>query len=147
MLHVRHQTRDRDESLRLLRIGAGLVLLAIGVTMALWAFVGAYRILTEPSNIEIFQTIVPESPELRTLDIDGKKIVLPEGLFRFMAYVIGCLLLLIAGSIGGGFISGGVNLLQFSFARLERQIKREVEGLSAKMEGVARRLNSLDKTP
>jgi hypothetical protein len=140
-MHGGQHSADRDDLFRRLRVGAALVLLGIGIAMALWAFGGAYRIFTEPQRIEVFQAIVPENPDLRTLEIDGEEIVLPEGLFKFMAYVIGCLLLLIAGSIGGGFISGGVNLLQSNIARLESRMTKKVEGLGAKLEDIAERLN------
>jgi len=140
------QTREREEFYRRLRISIGLVLIAAGVGMCLWAFAGAYKIFTDPQEIEVFQTIVPRNAELRMLDIDGEKVELPLGIFNFMGYVIGCLLLFIAGSIGGGFISGGVNLLQPSAGKVERKVKREVDGLKARLTDMAEKLRREERS-
>lgn len=147
MLQRGQSVEEREEFYRRLRFAIGFILIAIGVIVALWAFSSAYRMFTNPEEIEVFQRIVPETPELRSLDIEGERVLLPLGLFSFMAYVIGCFLLLVAGSIGGAFITGGVRLLQPSVARLERILRREIEGLGARIEDVAGRLKKEDEVP
>jgi hypothetical protein len=138
-------TAEREEFYRRLRVAVGLVLIATGVLICLWAFASAYKVFTDPQKVEVFQTIVPRNPEFRTLDIDGEKVQLPLGLFNFMGYAIGCLLLFIAGSIGGGLISGGVKLLQPGFFRLEKRIKGEVDSLKATLEEMAERFKKEEK--
>jgi hypothetical protein len=114
----------------------GLILIVGGVIIALWAIVNVYKIFTNPQEIEVFSRIIPDSPEIRKLDIGGTKVILPEGLFLFMAYSIGCFLLFIAASIATALITGGVNLLQSSFLKLETRITKEMVNLKKTIEEV-----------
>jgi hypothetical protein len=111
----------------------GLILIIAGILISIWVFMNIYKIFTNPKEIEIFKQIVPNSPELREIEIEGKKIILPPGIFHFMVYLIGCFLLFIAGIIAGGFITGGVNLLQSKTQRLELSFKRKFEILKNKI--------------
>jgi len=92
-------------------------LIIIGIIVALWAIINTYKIFTNPEEIEVFREIVPHHTEARTLEMDGKKILIPVSVFYFMAFAIGCFLLFIAGSIGASLIKSGVNLLQTSIRR------------------------------
>jgi hypothetical protein len=111
----------------------GIILISIGAIIALWAAVNVYRIFTEPRQLEVFKSIIPDRPELRELDIDGKKVVLPEGLFLFFSYGIAALLLFIATSIGTAFIASGVNLLMSNYRRLELKVTTEMAKLKRKI--------------
>jgi hypothetical protein len=134
VLNAGREPSQSEEFYGKLRTATGLLLIGIGVLIALWAFVNVYRVFTNPDEMAVFGKIVPQSPELRELDIEGDKIVLPVGLFSFMAYFIGCLLLLIAGMIGGAFITGGVGLLQPAVMRLDRRMRAETLSLRSKIE-------------
>lgn len=137
MMPERHRSaEDSDEMYRRIRTAIGLVLIVAGATMAFWVFVNAYRIFTNPQEIELFREIVPDNPQLRELDIDGKKVILPLGLFNFMAYTLGCLVLVIAGTVGGAFITGGVNILQSNILRFERRLNKRFENLRQKMDRI-----------
>jgi len=114
----------------------GVALVIVGCMMAFWAFANVYKIFTNPEQIEAFKQIAPENPEFRELDIEGRKAVIPEGLFHFMAYVIACFLLLIAGVIGASLVTGGANLLQTSFRRLEAKVDKKMDKLKDKMEKI-----------
>ncbi len=114
----------------------GVALVIVGCMMAFWAFASVYKIFTNPQEIEAFKQIAPENPEFRELDIEGKKVVVPEGFFHFMAYVIACFLLLIAGVIGASLVTGGANLLQTSFRRLEAKVDKKMDKLKNKMEEI-----------
>jgi len=131
---------ETAEFYRRLRIIVGLVLIVVGSLMAIWAFTNVYRIFTNPQQLEVFKRIVPDNPEMRVLDIEGREVVLPEGLFHFLAYVVGCLLLIIAGTIGGAIITGGANLMRFDIQRLERGFSKKIEGLKEKMEEIGETL-------
>ena len=112
----------------------GIILIAAGAIIALWAIINIYYIFTNPQQLEVFKQIIPDSPKIRELDIDGKKVILPEGVFLFMSYGIGCFLLFIAAMIGTGFITGGVNLLMSSYQRLEAKINKEIGNLKKKID-------------
>lgn len=126
---------SQDVTLRIRTI-IGIALVIVGCVMAFWAFANVYKIFTNPQEIEAFKQIAPENPELRELDIEGRKAVIPEGLFHFMAYVIACFLLLIAGVIGASLVTGGANLLQTSFRRLESKVDKKMDKLKDKMEKI-----------
>ncbi len=145
ILNVGRESSESEEFYRRLRTATGLLLISIGVLVALWAFMNVYKVFTNPDEIEVFRKIVPQSSELRELDIEGDKIVLPVGLFSFMAYSIGCLLLLIAGMIGGAFITGGVNLLQPAVMKLDRRMKAEAVSLRARIEQLGEMLKKEEK--
>jgi cytochrome c biogenesis protein CcdA len=114
----------------------GIILIVVGVVIALLAVINVYKIFTNPQGIEVFKQIIPDNPETRELDIGGEKVILPKGIFLFMAYSIGCLLLFIAASIATALITSGVNLLQSNFHRLEQKINKEISSLKSKMEEI-----------
>jgi hypothetical protein len=125
------ETYEPMEGLRKL---IGMILIAVGAIVAIWAAINIYRTFTDPQQLEVFKNIIPNSPEVRELDIDGKKVVLPEGFFLFMSYGIAAFLLFIASCIGTAFITGGVNLLMSNYRRLELKVTTEMAKLKRKID-------------
>ena len=119
---------------RTVRNIVGLMLILTGAFMALWICMNVYEMFTSPQKIEIFKQIVPADPGMRELDVDGKKILLPQGIFVFLAYGIGILLLMVGAAIANGLLTGGVNLLQSSFRRFETKMAGKFEGLKSKVD-------------
>ena len=114
----------------------GALLIIAGILLAVWVFMNLYKIFTNPTELEVFKQIVPENPNLRTLDIDGKKVILPLGIFNFFAYGICGFLLLVGGLISTGFISSGVNLLVGNVLGLEMRINRAMVGLKKRIDEI-----------
>jgi hypothetical protein len=100
----------------------GIILIIAGGMFAFWICMTIYSIFDEPQKIEIFNQIIPPGPEVREVRIEGKEFVLPSGMFKFMAYFIGVLLLAVAARIAIGLISSGVRLLQPAIQKLEMKI-------------------------
>ncbi|MCK4526940.1 hypothetical protein KAW18_06180 [candidate division WOR-3 bacterium] len=123
-----------NETKKHLKFLIAIILITAGIIIALWTITKVYKIFTNPQEIEVFKQIVPDKPEMRELDIAGQKVILPAGIFLFMAYGIGCLLLLVASGIATGLITGGVNLLQSNFQKLETKVITEIENLKVKID-------------
>ncbi len=101
----------------------GLLLITVGILMVFWVFMNVYTMFTHPQELEVFKQLVPDDPELRSLDMDDRKIIIPIVIFHFMAYGSSCLLLLTAGIISSALVTGGVHLLQSDFQKLEEKIE------------------------
>jgi len=113
---------EADANIRIAKNILGIVLIIAGCLLAYWVCAKIFMIFDDPQKLEIFSQIVPLDPEQRALEIEGQKIILPLGLFKFMAYGIGAFLLMIAASIAIGLITGGVNLLQPGIQKLETKL-------------------------
>ncbi len=124
----------------------GFVLVIAGTVMAFWVFWNVYTMFTNPQSLEVFTQIMPEGQDWRELDIDGQKVTLPEGIFNFLAYSVGCFLMLVAAIIAGSFISGGAGLLQPAFQKMalkmDRKMDRKMEDLEKTVQEIGK---SLDK--
>jgi hypothetical protein len=131
-----YQSGEQSDATRSPKNIFGALLIIAGVLIAIWVFMNLYRIFTNPQEIEVFKQIVPDNPELRTLDIDGKKVLLPLGIFHFFAYSICGLLLLVGGLMSTGFISSGVNLLIGNVMRIEMSINKAIEGLKKRLDEI-----------
>jgi len=129
-----------------LRTILGIVFIVVGSMMALWTFKNAYGMITNPKEIEIFAQIVPDNPGLRELDFEGKKIIIPIGLFKHFAYFIGGFLLFIASGIAGTFIAGGINLLQSSIQRLEIRLNKKLGIIKDKILTEVKKLSPPNKS-
>jgi len=125
----------------------GSVMIIVGIILVLWVGINIYKIYTNPREIEVFKQIIPDSPELREMEIDGKKVILPAGLFHFLSYSAGCFILFIGGVIGGGLITAGVNLLQLNLQRLERRMGRKIDDLKDELNKMRKILENKDKGP
>ena len=71
---------------------------------------------------------------MRTLDIDGKKVILPLGIFNFFAYGVCISLLFVGGLLSSAFITSGVNMLVGNVLRLEMRINKAIEGLKNRVD-------------
>ena len=111
----------------------GMVLIAAGCILAFWICMTIYNIFDEPRKMEIFNQIAPLSPEMREISIEGKKVVLPLGAFKFIAYFIGVILLSIAARIALGLISSGIKLLQPTIQKLEMKIASHFQQMETKI--------------
>ena len=131
-----YQSGEQSDAMRSLKNICGALLIAAGVLIAIWIFMNLYRIFTNPQEIEVFNRIVPDNPELRTLDIDGKKVLLPLGIFHFFAYGICGFLLLVGGLMSTGFISSGVNLLIGNVMKIEMRINKAIEDLKKRLDEI-----------
>ncbi len=127
----RTETYESMEGFRKL---IGIILISVGAIIAIWAAINIYRTFTDPRQLEVFKNIIPNSTEIRKMEIDGKKVVLPEGLFLFLSYGIAAFLLFIASCIGTAFITGGVNLLMSSYRKLELKVTTEMAKLKRKID-------------
>jgi len=122
------------DSIKGLRNFIGIALIVIGVIIAAWVIINVYSIVTNPYHLEVFKQIIPDRDEIRELDINGKKVVLPKGVFHFMSYLIGIFLFSLAVSIAVTLIKGGVDLLMSSFQKLELKITKEIGSLKRKID-------------
>jgi hypothetical protein len=119
--------------MRFFRNVLSIILIAAGGLLALWICMTIFEIFDKPSSIEIFNQIIPPGPDVREISIEGKELVLPSGVFTFMAYFIGVFLLAVAARIAIGLISAGVRLLQPSIQNLQMKIDSQFRMMEAKM--------------
>ena len=120
----------------------GVILIVVGAIVAVWVLVNVYRMINHPQSLEIFAQMMPEGQEWRELDIDDKKVTLPEGLFRFLGYFLGGFLLSVAAMIAGSFINGGAGLLQPAFQKLAAKIDRKMEDFGKKVAEIGKSLDN-----
>jgi hypothetical protein len=114
----------------------GTILITIGIIIAIWVFLNIFRIFTNPKNIEVFRQIINEKTVLKVIHFEGKNILIPDAIINFLAYLICIMLLGIAGTIAIGFISGGVNLLQSNFLKLQLLLAQYNKKSSIKMDEI-----------
>lgn len=134
MPEEQYTSSETYEPIKGLRNFIGLILIVVGAIIAIWVIFNVYKMITNPYHLEVFKHIIPDRDEIRELDIDGKKVVLPKGIFHFMSYLIGIFLLSLAVSIAVALIKGGVDLLMSSFQRLELKMTKEFSKLKTKID-------------
>jgi hypothetical protein len=132
----KEERREEKEIGERLREIFGAVILIVGVFIAVWVCINLFRIFTNPRSLEVFREIIPSSPSLRVLEIDGKEVLLPESIFSFFAYVIGLAILFVTGMIATSFISSGINLMVGNVMRVEMRINRAIEGLKKRIDDI-----------
>lgn len=128
---------DSGETGNNLRTFIGLILVVAGVGIGFWTILNIFTIFSDPTQLEVFRQIVPDDPEIREMDFEGKKITLPAGLFHGIAYGVGSFLLFVAAILAGGLISGGVSLLQPSVQKLQNKIISRLDGLKKQLAEMA----------
>jgi len=128
-----YEDSESADIFRKIRYGVGLALSVAGAIMALYIFLMVYRLIKNPSQIELFTRMMPDDPNIRNLDMGDKTIKIPMGVFYFFAYFIMVLLMLVASSIGIGFIKLGVGLMYPRVDKLEAKLYRETMSLNNKI--------------
>jgi hypothetical protein len=149
-----YMPRDGDEGyggepsfsldMQFVRSVLGILLVVAGGTAALWICMTIFGIFDDPQKIEIFNQIIPLGQEIREFRIDEKSVVLPRGVFTFLAYFLGVLLLAVAARVALGLISSGIKLLQPSLQKLEMRIGEQFQQMETKMaDGMEKLGNSM----
>ena len=132
---------EQTDVYRNIRHAIGLALSIVGAIMALYIFMNIYRMIRHPAQIELFKQILPDDPNLATLDMGDKTIRIPMGVFYFFGYLIMVFLLMVAAGIGTGFIKLGVGLMYPRVDRLEAKLYRETMKMNNKITELKTRIS------
>lgn len=122
-------------TLRTIRVVAGLALIAAGCVMGFWIFNTVKAMIQEPQSLKVFNQIIPNEQE-REMVLGEQKIVLPQAMFQYPAYLIGAILLWVAVKIAIGFISAGGNVIHSSTERLEAKLMKETMQIRQQIEEI-----------
>jgi hypothetical protein len=121
----------------------GWALIALGVLIALWVLLNAYRLFTDPQQLTRFQELV--SGELETIgssEAKEVKVVIPR---EILSYFVALMLLSIALGIASVFITAGVRLVEAGYQRFLRRVSTLEYKLSSKIDAIKDSLKNIDQ--
>ena len=117
----------------------GFFLVLCGVMIAFWVFWNVYELFTRPEELTRFQQLVSGCLEtIVSFSEQEARLVIPP---EFLAYVVPLILLIIAASVAGILITGGINLTNSSFQRFSRRIGKLEYKLKRRIDAVRNSLN------
>ena len=131
-----YQLPTTSDTIQNIKIIIGIILVIIGVAICIWVFIGVYRIMTNPQEMEAFRKIIPDNQKFRELDMGEEKVVLPEGLYNFLSYIAVIFMLFIAAIVGTALLGSGVSLLQPNWTRLELRLNKRFMKIENKLDEV-----------
>jgi len=137
-----YQLPASSDTIQNIKIIIGIILVIIGVAICIWVFVGVYRIFTNPEEIKTFGQIISNNIKTEELNAGDKKVVLPEGLYKILSYIIVVFGLFTAAIIGTAMLGSGVNLLQPNWTRLELRLNKrftKIENELGEVKDIARK--------
>lgn len=120
------------------KTGTGVVLLALGVSGAIWIAHGIITLGTAPQDIPLISMFLAFDTEARTIVTASGNIELPKGLYFAVAFFLYILALAIVGGVTKVLITSGANLFQQELTPLLNRFRDEIRRFKEYLESRGR---------
>ncbi len=112
--------------LQQLKTIAGIVLLTLGVSGAIWIAHGIITLGTAPEDVPLINMFLTFDTEARTIVTASGNIELPTGLYFAVAFFLYILVLAIAAGVTKVLITSGAHLLQHELTPVLNRFRDEI---------------------
>ncbi len=117
---MRSEGAEGEQSSGRVKKAFGVVLLAGGLSLAVWTFSHVISLLAG-GDVGLIERLIPISRTSRSILIEGQNVELPESFFEYGAYGMAVGLLSVVATMANAMVRGGAALLRSDLLRLADQ--------------------------